>query len=113
MSAPTQTRKAAHIVAEVTFKPYDQGGRSVMPVGSGYAPYLRTGLVPDDLAVRVNNVPAGAEFGAAIMVTIELTYYPQLDYGPLADGVPIMLVEGPKVIAEGICKSPIITITTS
>lgn len=80
-----------------------------MPVGSGYAPYLRTGLVPDDLAVRLNDVPSGAEFGAAITVMIELTYFPQLDYGPLADGVPIMLIEGPKVIAEGICKSPIIT----
>jgi hypothetical protein len=109
MSTPNQATKAAHVVAEITFKPHSQGGRPLMPVGSGYAPYLRTGLVPDDLTVRVNDVPVGAEFGAAITVTLELTYFPQLDYGPLADGVPIMLIEGPKVIAEGFCKSPIIT----
>lgn len=109
MSTPPKTTKAAHVVAEVTFKPYNQGGRPLMPVGSGYAPYLRTNLVQEDLAVRVNDVPFGAEFGAAITVTLELTYFPQLDYGPLADGVPIMLIEGPKIIAEGICKSSIIT----
>ncbi len=80
-----------------------------MPVGNGYAPYLRTGLVPDDLAVRVNDVPIGAAFGTAITVTLELTYFPQLDYGPLADGVPIMLLQGAKIVAEGICKSPIMT----
>jgi hypothetical protein len=101
--------KAPHIKAELIFKPYSQGGRPLMPVGSGYAPYLRSNLVSDDLAVRVNNIPDNAQFGEAINVTLELSYFPQLDYGPLADGVPIMLIEGPKVIAEGCCKSSIIT----
>ncbi len=109
MNSPSQVPKKAHVVAEVTFKPHDKGGRPVMPVGRGYAPYLRTGLVPEDFAVRVDNVPPGSEFGVAITITLELTYFPKLDYGPLADGVPIKLVEGPKIVAEGICKSSIIT----
>ncbi len=81
----------------------------MMPIGSGYAPYLRSGLVAEDVAVRVNNIPTGADFGQAISVLIELSYYPQQDYGALAEGVPIQLIEGPKVVAEGICKSGIIT----
>ena len=108
MSTPTQTTKAAHIVAEVTFKPHNQGGRPLMPVGSGYAPYLRTSLVSEDLAVRVNEVPSGADFGQVISVLIELSYHPQQDYGALADGVPIQLIEGPKIVAEGVCKSGIV-----
>ena len=79
-----------------------------MPVGSGYAPYLRTSLVLDDLAVRVNDAPANAPFGEAIMVTLELMHFPRLDYGPLTEGVPILLIEGPKIIAEGVCKSSIL-----
>lgn len=81
----------------------------MMPVGSGYAPYLRSGLAAEDLAVRVNDVPAGADFGQTITVTIELSYYPKLDYGALAAGVPFQLIEGPKIVAEGVCKSAIIT----
>lgn len=81
----------------------------MMPVGSGYAPYLRSALADEDLAVRVNNIPVGADFGQTISVLIELSYYPQQDYGMLADGVPIQLIEGPKIVAEGICKSGIIT----
>lgn len=108
MSASDETKVAAHILAEVTFKPYSAGGRPMMPVGSGYAPYLRSGLAHEDLAVRVSDVPSGAQFGQAINVTIELSYYPKLDYGALTEGVPIQLIEGPKVVAEGICKSSII-----
>jgi hypothetical protein len=107
MSASRESKVAAHILAEVTFKPHSAGGRPMMPVGSGYAPYLRSGLTSEALAVRVNNVPAGAQFGQAINVTIELSYYPKFDYGALAEGLPIQLVEGPKVVAEGICRSPI------
>lgn len=109
MSASDKTKVAAYILAEVIFKPHSAGGRSMMPVGSGYAPYLRSGLTPEDLAVRVNNIPSGAQFGQAINVTIELSYYPKLNYGALAESVPIQLIEGPKIVAEGICKSPIIT----
>lgn len=43
------------------------------------------------------------------MVTLELSYFAQLDYGALAEGVPFELIEGPKVVAEGVCKSKIIT----
>lgn len=109
MSAANETKTTAYVLAEVTFKPHSAGGRPMMPVGSGYAPYLRSGLANDDLAVRVNNVPDGAQFGQAISVTIELSYFPKFDYGALADGVPIQLIEGPKVVAEGMCKSSIIT----
>ena len=109
MSTPNNTTFAAHVLAEVTFKPHNAGGRPVMPVGSGYAPYLRSGLVDEDLAVRVNNVPVGAAFGQPIMVTIELSYHPKLNYGVLSEGVQIQFVEGPKVVAEGVCKSAVIT----
>ena len=105
---PNDIKIAAYVIAEVTFKPHSQGGRPIMPVGSGYAPYLRSSLAGEDLAVRVNNVPDGAQFGESITVSIELSYFPQFDYGALAEGVPIQLIEGPKVVAEGVCKSAII-----
>lgn len=110
MSASDETKGEAYILAEVTFKPHSAGGRPMMPVGNGYAPYLRSALISEDLAVRLNNVPAGAQFNQAINVTIELSYYPKLNYGMLTEGVSIQLIEGPKIVAEGICKSSIITI---
>lgn len=97
-----------HVVAEVTFKPHSEGGRPLMPVGNGYAPYLRTQLTDQDLAVRINQVPDGAEHGDTIRVSIELSYYPKFDYGNLIEGTPIQLIEGPKVVAEGRCLSGII-----
>jgi len=100
---------AAHVIAEVTFKPYTEGGRALMPVGDGYAPYLRTKLVDQDLAVRVNEVPDGARHGEAIRVSIELSYYPKFDCGNLSKGTPIQLIEGPKVVAEGRCLSGIVS----
>ncbi len=106
MSTSRQSR--AHVVVEVAFVPPSQGGRPVMPVGNGYAPYLRTGLVPDDLAVRMRDVPATATFGEPITVSLELSYYPEIDYGPLDDGVAIDLLEGPKIVARGHCKSRLI-----
>ena len=106
---PGEAKIVACILAEVTFKPRSVGGRAMMPVGSGYPPYLRSGLTHEDLAVRVNDVPSDAQLGQAINVTIELSYYPTFDYGALVEGMPIQLIEGSKVVAEGICKSPIIT----
>jgi len=98
----------SYVLADVIFVPYGEGGRIVMPVGSGYAPYLRSQFMSEDLAVRINNIPAGAQFGQVIRVAIELTYYPAIDYGPLAEGVTIYLIEGPKVVARGNCRSSII-----
>ena len=105
----TSSHSRVHVVVEVAFVPPSQGGRQVMPVGSGYAPYLRTGLVPDDLAVRVHDVPVAASFGVAITVLLELCYYPEIDYGPLNDGVAIELLEGPRVVARGHCKSGLLS----
>ena len=109
MSTIPDAKSTAYILAEISFKPHSAGGRPVMPVGSGYAPYIRSGLVAEDLAVRVNNMPAGADFGQRIRVSIELSYFPEQNYGAFTEGVPIQLVEGPKIVAEGICKSEIIT----
>lgn len=78
-----------------------------MPLGSGYAPQLRFEGAREALAVRVNDVPADACFGQAIAVHIELSYHPQMDYGALAPGVRFQLLEGPKVVADGVCRSAI------
>jgi len=99
---------AAHVVAEVTFKPQSEGGRPLMPLGDGYAPYLRTQLTDRDLAVRINKVPDGAKHGDTIRVIIELSYYPKFDYGNLTEGTSIQLIEGPRIVAEGRCLSGII-----
>ena len=74
----------AHILAELNFRPPEAGGRPVMPLGSGYAPHLRFDGVCEALAVRVNDVPADASFGQTITVSLELSYYPQMNYGALA-----------------------------
>jgi hypothetical protein len=78
-----------------------------MPFGSGYAPYLRSALVAGDLGVRVVNIPTGASFGQTIRVLLELTYHPQQNYGFLEAGVSFMLVEGSRIVAQGVCKSSI------
>lgn len=101
-------KKPACILVEVTFKPPNQGGRVVMPMGSGYAPYLRCTALDEDLAVRVNDVPDGARFGERITVSLELTYHPAVNYGALAPGVAFQLLEGPQVVAEGVCSSAIL-----
>ncbi len=78
-----------------------------MPLGSGYAPHLRFDGAREALAVRVNDVPADACFVQAIAVHIELSYHPQVDYGALMPGVRFELLEGPKVVADGTCRSAI------
>jgi hypothetical protein len=105
----TSHHSRARVAVEIVFVSPSEGGRQVLPVGSGYAPYLRTGLVSDDLAVRVHDVPATATFGDVLTVSLELCYYPEIDYGPLKEGVPIQLVEGPRVVARGHCKSGLLS----
>lgn len=103
-----KTKKKAYIIANVTFKPHSEGGRGLMPVGDGYAPYLRSAVVKEDLAVRINGIPKGAEQGEVITVEVELTYYDKMSYGELSKDLPVELIEGPKTVASGICVSQII-----
>ena len=109
MSACSHITRKALVKVQVVFNPPSQGGRHTMPVGSGYAPYLRSGLVQDDLAVRVEGIPLGASFGDNIEILLELCYYPKINYGSLKQGVPVQLIEGIKVVAEGVCTSEIFT----
>jgi hypothetical protein len=79
---------------EIIFKTGEQGGRVQVPSGSGYAPYLRTGLTTEDLAVGLLDVPPTLRAGEPSLVTMELCYSPELDYGALPRRAPDSTARG-------------------
>lgn len=88
-----------YVDGEVTFFDSKSGGRSLMPIGDGYAPYivLKEGMNP--LAVRFYGLPNPAgRFGAQCPVKVELTYHPQIDYSMLRVGERFHLSEGKKIV---------------
>jgi len=94
--------KRFYVKADVLFFSSNQGGRFCVPVGDGYAPYLR--IVSSEIVfpVRINGMPTVAsKFEITYAVELELTYYPQIDYSSLIFGITFELVEGPKVIGNG------------
>lgn len=94
--------RMSYVKAWVRFFAPEEGGRPVLPVGNGYAPYLRTSTGHQDLAIRVNGMPEqGGQFGVPYDVELELSYHPALDYSTVQPGTSFSLVEGPKVIGEG------------
>lgn len=105
MTQGEDSPRKAYVDARVRFFRYEDGGRPQMPIGSGYAPYIRSQSLQQDLAVRVNNVPAGAELDSEVQVELELSWFPRFNYDALKKGVKFVLVEGPKVVAEGVCCS--------
>jgi len=40
-------------------------------------------------------------------VELELSYHPRIDYSPLSEGKKFKLIEGPKMVGEGIVTSMI------
>src|SRR5438046_1327245 len=88
------------VKSRVRFLSAANGGRVVMPTGNGYAPYIRATSLPHDLPIRVNGLPDEGKFEKEYEVTLELTYTSN-DYSPLSKGVPFLLVEGSRVVAEG------------
>lgn len=95
--------KKTYLRARVMFYSPQRGGRPVVPVGDGYAPYLRPhGATSYGLAIRVNGMPDhGGQHEVSYSVEMELTYYPGQDYTSLTPGATFLLVEGPKVVGEG------------
>jgi hypothetical protein len=78
-----------------------------MPVGSGYAPYIRASSFKEDLPIRVYGLPASGRFDAEYDAELELSYHPRLDYSALKSGDEFSLIEGVKVIGSGVILSEI------
>jgi len=97
-----------YIRAKVLFYPYDRGGRVCLPVGDGYAPYVRIEGASHDLAVRLNGLPLEGIYDVQYDVEMELMYHPQVDYGVMSIGKTFTLVEGIKAIGEGFMVSAIL-----
>ena len=76
-----------------------------MPVGNGYAPYIRSKALPDDYMVRIMGLPEIGAFGQTYEIDVELSYHPRLDYSSLRPGTHFLLVEGPKTIGSGEVRS--------
>lgn len=92
-----------YVRARVVFYAPQRGGRPVVPVGDGYAPYLRLHRATSyGMAVRVNGMPDhGGQYEVFYPVEIELTYYPSQNYTSLTPGATFLLIEGPKAVGEG------------
>lgn len=76
------------------------GGRHA-PFSAGYAPYLVVVGTSELLAVRACNSVAVSP-GESAEVPFELMYFPKLDYGGLRTGERVSLVEGPRIVGEGV-----------
>lgn len=92
-----------YVKARVVFYSPQRGGRLTVPVGDGYAPYLRPdGFTAYGAAVRVRGMPDHeSQHEVTYAVEIELTYYPHPEYWSLIPGATFLLVEGPKVVGNG------------
>jgi hypothetical protein len=97
---------AYYVKSNVVFYPTEVGGRGCMPRGDGYAPYIKVAN-SIQFAVRIYDIPSNAQFGDHIEVIMELMYYPKLDYAHLQCGTTFTILEGPKVIGEGVVDSEI------
>ena len=96
-----------YVRAKVIFYPPIRGGRVCVPMGDGYAPYLRVASAAGDLAIRVDGLPSNGMFDMEYEVRLELTYHPRISYFNLEEGTRFLLIEGPKVIGEGVVWSAI------
>jgi hypothetical protein len=99
----------SYLKADVRFYRPEKGGRAFVPVSDGYAPYLRAATLSTDLPARLNGIPSNGKYDTSYEVEIELSYHPKLDYSSLTEGSKVELVEGPKVVGEGIVTSKIYT----
>lgn len=72
-----------------------------MPVGTGYAPYLRIPGEDDIYAVRINEMPSDGEYSDEYAIEVELTYHPRIDYSSLLKADRFEIIEGPTVVDEG------------
>jgi len=72
-----------------------------MPVGSGFAPYLRSSVFSNDLAVRINGMPVSGKYATDYEVEVELSYHPKVDYSLLEIGTRFEVIEGRKVVGKG------------
>jgi hypothetical protein len=97
----------SHAKAAVLFFSPQRGGRPCVPVLDGYAPYIRSKVLPVDLAIRVNGMPVNGKYETSYNVTLEFTYHPKIDYSALVSGLSFQLVEGLKHIGEGTITSDI------
>jgi hypothetical protein len=89
------------------------GGRSVVPINDGYAPYLRTACFAEDLAIRLNSMPSSGNFDTEYEAELELKCHPLIDHSPLTKGTRFLLIEGPRVVGEGVLASAIYQSETS
>ncbi len=97
----------SYVKAKVLFYSPSRGGRPFVPIRDDYAPYLRSGLFAEDLAIRINGMPLNGNYEIEYEVELELSYHPRIDYSPLMEKSQFKLIEGRKIIGKGIVTSVI------
>lgn len=88
------------IDAEMVFFSAENEGRSTIPM-PGYMPHF---VIKDDteyLGIRLIKTQDDIIFDRPTKCTIELLYYPNVDYSKLRSGVLFEVREGPKIIGSG------------
>lgn len=95
-----------HVIAELTFLPKEEGGRSSLPLlpwtakgYGGYMPHLVVENGTEYLGVRFVGGPQPV-FGVPAVYDLVLMY-PGVDYSPLVPGVIVTVREGGRVVARG------------
>lgn len=85
------------VQVEVVFRSPSKGGRSTMPIGSGYRPHACAEAGAEYLGVSLT-IPSTAVFERPFNTEIGFLYPDSIDYSPLLTGRPLMLMEGPRCV---------------
>jgi hypothetical protein len=99
--------ETSYVKARVLLYPMHRGGRPSVLIGDGYAPYVRIAGLASDLPIRINGMPRDGRYEVSYDVELELSYHPRIDYSQLREDVQIQIIEGPKVVGEGVVTSAV------
>lgn len=88
--------------ARVLFNLPEEGGRPAVPIGDGYAPYLRVDGLAQDVAIRINGMPSqNGRYEVFYEVDIEVMYPSEPICAALSVLRGFSLIEGAKTIGVG------------
>jgi translation elongation factor EF-Tu-like GTPase len=93
------TNELPYVIAEVTFIPAEDGGRTTLTF-AGYRPHAVVEGTDEYLGVRFLE-GANNQFGVPEEWRLELMYHPRVDYSKLTVGAAFSIREGRKIAATG------------
>ena len=83
-----------------------------MPCGTGYSPHFIVIGSEKYLGVRFIDVPINAKPNISYNQQVELLYPDTMEYDSLKEGIEFQIVEGGKIVGQGIVRENIEKIIT-